>query len=608
MIKKPLKQVLGLLKFNISTMVKFELIYKLLSTLVFIPLAVLILDFSMKITGYSYLTIENIGSYLFNGKNIIILVVLMLLLTFFSMIDISAVVYIIHSSNREKHVNLRQVINFAYENSKRVFKRKNSFIALFVLLILPILNMGMTSGLITYIAVPEFIMDFINANKVLSIAWMLLMVGIAVFTVRRLYCFHYFTLEGCTFAEAKKRSCKLHKGHWLRDFLALIILQVMCFVLFFVVMAILIALTILLATIFDVKSVFYSIILGVIAFITVTMLIMFLSLSVPINFSCISILYYSHKKRIGENIDTIDPSEVIKKPSLKLKIVTSLLVVSCIGILSTFSYLAFNNQIDLNIDYLTLTEVSAHRGASINYPENTMKAFEMAVEEKADWIELDVQLTSDGVPVILHDSNIHRVTGVNKNIWEVTYNDIRDLDCGSWFSPEFAGERIPTLGEVLDFAKKKHVKLNIELKPTGYEKDFERTVIDTINEKNYKNSCVVTSQEYNTLENIKKYDPTIKTIYVMSIALGNITKLTEADGFSVEASFITPRLVSMVHNGGKEIFAWTVNTRDNMDKMIEMNVDNIITDDIPLAKAAVYESGSGNLVVNYISAIIKFFQ
>ncbi len=608
MIKKPLKQVLGLLKFNISTMVKFELIYKLLSTVVFIPLAVLILDFSMKITGYSYLTIENIGSYLSNGKNIIIFVVLILLLTFFSMIDISAVVYIIHSSNREKHVNLRQVINFAYENSKRVFKRENSFIALFVLLILPILNMGMTSGLITYIAVPEFIMDFINANKVLSIAWMLLMVGIAVFAVRRLYCFHYFTLEGCTFAEAKKRSCKLHKGYWLRDFLALIILQVMCFVLFFVVMAILIALTILLATIFDVKSVFYSIILGVIAFITVTMLIMFLSLSVPINFSCISILYYSHKKRIGENIEPIDASEVIKKPSLKLKVVTSLLVVSCIGILSTFSYLAFNNQIDLNIEYLTLTEVSAHRGASINYPENTMKAFEMAVEEKTDWIELDVQLTSDGVPVIIHDSNIHRVTGVNKNIWEVTYNDIRDLDCGSWFSPEFAGERIPTLGEVLDFAKKKHVKLNIELKPTGYEKDFEKTVIDTINEKNYKNSCVVTSQEYNTLENIKKYDPTIKTIYVMSIALGNITKLTEADGFSVEASFITPRLVSMVHNGGKEVFAWTVNTRDNMDKMIEMNVDNIITDDIPLAKAAVYESGSGNLVANYIWAIIKFFR
>lgn len=608
MIKKPLKQVLGLLKFNISTMVKFELIYKLLSTVVFIPLAVLILDFSMKITGYSYLTIENIGSYLSNGKNIIIFVVLILLLTFFSMIDISAVVYIIHSSNREQHVNLRQVINFAYENSKRVFKRKNSFIALFVLLILPILNMGMTSGLITYIAVPEFIMDFINANKVLSIAWMLLMVGIAVFTVRRLYCFHYFTLEGCTFAEAKKRSCKLHKGHWLRDFLALTILQVMCFVLFFVVMAILIALAILLSTIFDVKSVFYSIILGVIAFITVTMLIIFLSLSVPINFSCISILYYSHKKRVGENIETIHDSEVIKKPSLKLKVVASLLVVSCIGILSTFSYLAFNNQIDLNIEYLTLTEVSAHRGASINYPENTMKAFEMAVEEKADWIELDVQLTSDGVPVILHDSNIHRVTGVNKNIWEVTYNDIKDLDCGSWFSPEFAGERIPTLGEVLDFAKKKHVKLNIELKPTGYEKDFEKTVIDTINEKNYKNSCVVTSQEYNTLVNIKKYDPTIKTIYVMSIALGNITKLTEADGFSVEASFITPRLVSMVHNGGKEVFAWTVNTRDNMDKMIEMNVDNIITDDIPLAKAAVYESGSGNLVANYIWAIIKFFE
>ncbi|NFF79923.1 glycerophosphodiester phosphodiesterase [Clostridium botulinum] len=607
MIKNGFRQVLSLLKFNIATMVKFELIYKILSTLVFIPLAVLLLDFSMSITGYSYLTIENVGSYISNPKSILIFIILILLLTFFSMIDISAVIYIINSSKHGKHITLKQVINFAYENSRRVFRRKNFLIALFVLLILPVVNIGMASGLITYIAIPEFIMDFIIANRFLSIAWVLLMIGIVVFTVRRLYCFHYFTLEGCQFDEAKKRSCQLQKGHWLSDFFALLILQIMCFILFFVVMGILIALIIFFATIFDVQSVFYSIILGIISFISIVTLIIYLCLTVPISFSCISILYYNHKNRIGEKIATIDDSKAIKKHSLKFKIVTSLLVISCIGIISTFSYLVFNNQLDLNIEYITLTEVSAHRGASINYPENTMKAFEMAVEQNADWIELDVQVTSDGIPVIMHDSNLYRITGVNKNIWEVTYNDIKDLDCSSWFSSEFAGERISTLGEVLDFAKKEHIKLNIELKPTGYEKDFEKIVIDIINQKNYKNSCVVTSQEYGTLERIKEYDQEIKTIYVMSIALGDITELTEADGFSVEASFITPRLVSMVHNSGKKIFAWTVNTRENMDKMIEMNVDNIVTDNIALAKAAVYESRSGNLVRNYILDIIKLF-
>ncbi|MBN1063905.1 glycerophosphodiester phosphodiesterase [Clostridium botulinum] len=607
MIKNGFRQVLNLLKFNITTMVKFELIYKILSTLVFIPLAVLLLDFSMSITGYSYLTIENIGSYISNPKSLLMFIILILILTFFSMIDISAVIYIIDSSKRGKHITLKQVINFAYQNSRRVFRRKNFFIALFVLLILPVMNIGMASGLITYIAIPEFIMDFITANRFLSITWVLLMIGIVIFTVRRLYCFHYFTLEGCQFDEAKKRSCQLQKGHWLSDFFTLLILQVMCFILFFLVMGILIALIIFFATIFDVQSVFYSIILGIIAFISIVTLIIYLCLTVPISFSCISILYYNHKNRIGEKIATIDDLEVLKKHSLKFKIITGLLVISCVGIISTFSYLVFNNQLDLNIEYITLTEVSAHRGASINYPENTMKAFEMAVEQNADWIELDVQLTSDGIPVVMHDSNLYRITGVNKNIWEVTYNDIKDLDCSSWFSSEFAGERISTLGEILDFAKKEHIKLNIELKPTGHEKDFEKIVIDTINQKNFKNSCVVTSQEYGTLQRIKEYDQEIKTIYVMSIALGDITELTEADGFSVEASLITPRLVSMVHNSGKKIFAWTVNTRENMDNMIEMNVDNIVTDNIALAKAAVYESRSGNLVRNYILTIIKLF-
>ncbi len=439
MIKNGFRQVLSLLKFNIATMVKFELIYKILSTLVFIPLAVLLLDFSMSITGYSYLTIENVGSYISNPKSILIFIILILLLTFFSMIDISAVIYIINSSKHGKHITLKQVINFAYENSRRVFRRKNFLIALFVLLILPVVNIGMASGLITYIAIPEFIMDFIIANRFLSIAWVLLMIGIVVFTVRRLYCFHYFTLEGCQFDEAKKRSCQLQKGHGLSDFFALLILQIMCFILFFVVMGILIALIIFFATIFDVQSVFYSIILGIISFISIVTLIIYLCLTVPISFSCISILYYNNKNRIGEKIATIDDSKAIKKHSLKFKIVTSLLVISCIGIISTFSYLVFNNQLDLNIEYINLTEVSAHRGASINYPENTMKAFEMAVEQNADWIELDVQLTSDGIPVVMHDSNLYRITGVNKNIWEVTYNDIKDLDCSSWFSPEFAG-------------------------------------------------------------------------------------------------------------------------------------------------------------------------
>ena len=105
------------------------------------------------------------------------------------------------------------------------------------------------------------------------------------------------------------------------------------------------------------------------------------------------------------------------------------------------------------------------------------------------------------------------------------------------------------------------------------------------------------------VERVKEYDPEIVTVYVMSLAYGNITKLTAADHFSVEASSATGRLVSRVHNAGKQIYAWTVNSENSINSMIERNVDNIITDNIPLARRCVEESRYSDLLTEFIKRL-----
>ena len=120
--------------------------------------------------------------------------------------------------------------------------------------------------------------------------------------------------------------------------------------------------------------------------------------------------------------------------------------------------------------------------------------------------------------------------------------------------------------------------------------------------------CVITSQVYEVLENIKDYNQTIKTVYVMSFAYGDITKLTAADNFSIEASSVTKPLVAKVHNAGKELYVWTVNTKENMNKMINLKVDNIITDNITLAKNTIMKSKTSNIVTLYIELIEKLFR
>lgn len=102
------------------------------------------------------------------------------------------------------------------------------------------------------------------------------------------------------------------------------------------------------------------------------------------------------------------------------------------------------------------------------------------------------------------------------------------------------------------------------------------------------------------LEKVKAYNNKIKTVYVMSLAYGNINKLKAADHFSIEAASITEKLVSDVHNAGKELYAWTVNTEESINNMINLSVDNIITDDVTLAKECIFLSKTNNLIAEYI--------
>ena len=316
-----------------------------------------------------------------------------------------------------------------------------------------------------------------------------------------------------------------------------------------------------------------------------------------------------HKNKKQEKIKHISfkESNKIKFSNVNIKKVGYVLgIIALIGG-TVFTYLLYKGKYNFNIVYTRTLEVTAHRGASLYYPENTIVAFKGAKELGADWIELDVQQTKDKKIIVIHDTNFKRTTGVSKNTWEMNYEDVKELDAGSFLDKKYKDERIPLLEEVISFAKKNNIRLNIELKPTGYEKDFEKSVVNIIKKMNFEKECVITSQVYSVLEKVKKYEPSIETVYVMSLAYGNITDLKAADHFSIEASSVNKKLVKKVHNEGKEIYVWTINTKDSIEKMIDLNVDNIITDNISLAKETIYASKTSNIVNEYIKLIEKIF-
>jgi len=220
--------------------------------------------------------------------------------------------------------------------------------------------------------------------------------------------------------------------------------------------------------------------------------------------------------------------------------------------------------------------ITAHRGASHGAPENTRASIALAIEEKADYAEIDVRLTADGVPVLMHDRALFRTTGVLNNIDKVTYAELASYDVGGRYAVEFTGEMVPGLREILE-EYGSEIKFNIELKDRNSRKSAEE-VVDLIELYGLEAQCVVTSAFYEQLEYVKKANESIKTGYILSLVYGEVFGYDAADFFSIKSECITEQLVKGAHAKGKEIHAWTVNKAYEIKRMQELGVDNIITD------------------------------
>lgn len=603
-----MKNTFKIITYNFKTLFFFELLYKLIITVVFTPLSVFIFNLTMKLTGYTYLTLENIGDFFLNPITIFILLILLIFISIITLFDISTMIVIFDESYHEYHINLKDAVKISIIKTWKIIRPKNILLMVFLLFIIPFLNIGITSGVISSINIPEFIMDYINSNIVFFFLYFAVYIFLVLLAFRWIFVFNYMILEGKSFKDARKSSINLVYSKKTKCMLRIFSYQLIAIILFIILVLSIILITYYLCKLIGTHLIIKSVVISIIGILVAIVGIIIFILFNAINFAIISGSYYRYKVILEEDIKPIDYKSIVKpkkKWSLRFKLFLLGIILLIIGGLSTTIYLVVSGKYNLNIEFVKQMEITAHRGASLKYPENTMSAFKGAYELGADWIELDVQQTKDRKIVVSHDTNLKRVTGINKNIVEMTYDEIKELDAGSFFNEKYKDERIPLLEDVLKYVIDKPIRLNIELKPTGEEVEFEKDVIDLINKYNYKDRCVLTSQVHDVLKNIKEYDSSIKTVYVMSLALGDITKIEYADAFSVEASSINEKLVNKVHNSGKEIYGWTVNKETSIQHMIDMNVDNIITDNIELAQELVGSSNYSYLIKELINFLRK---
>jgi glycerophosphoryl diester phosphodiesterase len=227
-------------------------------------------------------------------------------------------------------------------------------------------------------------------------------------------------------------------------------------------------------------------------------------------------------------------------------------------------------------------ELFAHRGVSELAPENTMVAFELALEQKADGLEADVQLTKDGIPVLVHDEELGRTVEGEGWVADYTWNELSQLDAGAWFDPKFKGVRVPRLEELLDWAAPHSLKLNLELKNSilAYP-GLEEAVLRLVAHYRLQNRVIISSFNHPSLLTCKALAPDVETGILYSHGIMEPRDYLErvpADSLHPSWPWALPDVVRQAHQYGRTVRAYTVNDRLSLIAVMAAGVDAVFTD------------------------------
>lgn len=224
----------------------------------------------------------------------------------------------------------------------------------------------------------------------------------------------------------------------------------------------------------------------------------------------------------------------------------------------------------------------AHRGASGTAPEHTRSAFERAIELGADMIELDVQLSRDGELVVLHDFELERTTSGRGPVRDYAWQMLRELDAGTWFGAEFAGERVLRLDDVIDLVDGR-ARLNVEIKalPSDGQVVAEK-VARLLTRRELIETTIVSCFDFDVLGAVRAQSPDLAIGLLTHepdlSPIWEIARRLRAGTLHPYWAFATEEAVERAHREGLEVIAWTVNDVEAMDALVVCGVNGIISD------------------------------
>lgn len=590
-------------------LILFEILWKLVTLLVIAPACAGLIQLAIHLAKLKYLTTSNLLQFLRSPWTILLLAVLLLLAALYTLFEIAAVCTCFRQSRFQKvRTTLGRMVRSGLQSVLHFFRGGGPFLVLHLLVLIPLMQFSATSGIFTAMGIPDFLAYYMTKKEFLLPIYVAAIILCCLLSIRWVFSSVLFTQNQCSYRSARATSVQLVRGRFWQTFFSVLVWNCCYFaaLLVFLCMITVVVLMVIRAT--GSNDLIMSQAMRILKLLIQIVLWSFSFFATPI---CMAHLTALLEKRCVQMPEVVLPEPVPLSRSAKpFRRSTAVLTACCftvaaLGLNLSYVYSVFTGKANFRLALFQNPTVMAHRGLSADAPENTLYAFSDAILVGADFIELDVQQTRDGVLVVMHDSNLKRTTGVNKDIWDVDYADIQNLDAGSWFDPAYANARIPTLEETLQFVDKR-AKLNIEIKPTKHGSDtLEQDVAELITQYQYTDACYVTSFSYGSLKKVKEANPEIRTGYLMSVAYGQFYSLKYADAFSLNKVFVTSQVVNAAHQQGKQIFAWTVNGMSEVRSLCNLHVDSIITDDPVMVQNVISRDSTGETLRSVLDYFIN---
>lgn len=555
----------------------FELIYKGLILILFKPVLNTIISMFIRAGGYEILVNGEISKFLLSFTGLTMVVVVMTVSVVLVYYEFSVILLILDASKKNEKIKLLEITETALLRLKTVIKNRHIGLSLYILVLIPILNIGIQSSLVPTLSIPDFITGEVDKYPGSEVLFVLLALALVYLFAKLFIVLPVMIFSDTSFKEASKISFRTIKGESFQ-------------IAFLIIVGML--LWILMTNLpFMILENAQFILLRILRFGSNISMTIFTLLISPFILS-ISFESYNFYVKVGD----LKREEVYREIKLGyfgrklwnilesvLDLVQALIFearkhIKIFGILALILIVVLNVYSEESVRPIYDEQLLiGHRGGFYGV-ENTIDTIMFAGRNGADYVEMDVLLSKDKVPVVIHDNNLKRLGSTNKNISDLTVEQIKKITIKGGGKKD----KIPTLEELAKQVKGQ-TKLLLEFKTHGKEDAsiVDETIKILSKEGILEETIFHTAEDAIIKEFNKKYeDLTMGYVFIGKLGTFSAKKMSRmpVDFISAEESLINKNMLREIHKSGKPVFAWTINDDYKAERLLELGVDGIITD------------------------------